>query len=361
MSAEPLSQRRRQFLGATAFTLAASRLGITAAQAASSTPQLPSAGNFPSLDGATGWINSAPLAPDALRGKIVLVNFCTYTCINWLRSLPYVRAWAHKYKDQGLVVIGVHTPEFGFEKDLGNVRRAIEVMRIDYPVAVDSDYAIWRAFNNDYWPALYFIDAQGKIRHHKFGEGDYEQSERIIQRLLGDATSATIDRSLVVPHPDGIEMAADWDTLKSPENYVGYERTENFASPGGAVPDLPHDYSAPSRLALNHWALNGNWTMGTPATASNRANGRIAYRFHARDLHLVLGPADPRKPVHFRVSIDGQPPQGRHGLDVDGKGAGVITVPRLYQLVRQPPPIVDRLFEIEFAEPGAQAFAFTFG
>ncbi len=296
-----------------------------------------------------------------LRGKVVLIDFWTYSCINWRRSLPYVRAWADKYKDQGLVVIGVHAPEFAFEKNVDNVRRAAKEVRVDYPIAIDSDHAIWRAFDNQYWPALYFVDAQGRIRHHQFGEGEYEQSEKIIQQLLAEAGSSGIGHELVSVDARGVEAAADWGSLKSPENYVGYERTENFASPGGAVLDKPRVYAAPARLRLNHWALSGDWTVEKQATVLNKANGRIAYRFHARDLHLVMGPAARGTSVRFRVLIDGQPPGAAHGIDVDDQGNGTVAEPRLYQLIRQPKPVADRQFEIEFLDSGVEAFAFTFG
>ncbi len=322
---------------------------------------LPVEGEFPSLGGATGWLNSQPLAPGDLRGKVVLVQFWTYTCINWLRTLAYVRAWSEKYKDHGLVVIGVHTPEFEFEHNLANVRRAAKDMRVDYPVAIDSNYAVWRAFANNYWPALYFIDAQGQIRHHHFGEGQYEMSEMVIQRLLAEAGSSGIGAELVSVDANGVEAAADWDNLRSPENYVGYDRTENFASPGGAVLNSRRVYSAPARLRLNQWALSGDWTMGNQATALNEANGRIANCFHARDLHLVMGPVVPGTSVPFRVLMDGQPPATAHGIDVDDQGNCTVTEPRLYQLIRQPRPIVDRQFMIEFLDPGVEAFAFTFG
>jgi thiol-disulfide isomerase/thioredoxin len=322
---------------------------------------LPVEGELPSLGGATGWLNSQPLTAEGLRGKVVLVQFWTYSCINWLRTLPYVRAWAEKYRDQGLVVIGVHTPEFAFEKDLDNVRWAAKDMRVDYPIATDNDYAVWRAFENQYWPALYFVDAKGKIRHHRFGEGDYEQSERIIQQLLAEAGSGGITPNLVSADARGIEAPADWGSLKSPENYVGYARTENFSSPGGTVQDRRHVYRAPDRLKLNHWALSGDWTMGKQATALNQANGRITYRFHGRDLHLVMGPAARGASVRFRVLIDGQPPGAAHGIDVDEQGYGTATEQRLYQLIRQPKPIADRQFEIEFLDSGVAAFAFTFG
>ena len=322
---------------------------------------LPVEGDLPSFNGANEWLNSPPLTAAGLRGKVVLIDFWTYTCINWLRTLPYVRAWAEKYKDQGLVVIGVHTPEFAFEKNVDNVRRAVKDIRIDYPVAIDNDYAVWRAFNNHYWPALYFVDAQGHIRHHQFGEGGYERSEMIIQQLLAEAGMGDTGHELVSDDARGVEAAADWSSLWSPETYVGYERTENFASPGGVVLDEPHVYAAPARLGLNEWSLAGDWTMGKQATVLNQANGRIAYRFHARDIHLVMGPAARGTSVRFRVLIDGQPPEAAHGIDVDEQGDGTATEQRLYQLIRQPKPIVDRQFEIEFLDPGVEAFAFTFG
>lgn len=328
---------------------------------ARTTLQLFAEGNLPSFSGATGWLNSQPLAPGMLRGKVVLVDFWTYTCINWLRTLPYVRAWSEKYKNQGLVVIGVHTPEFPFEHDLENVRRAAKELRVDYPIAVDSDYGVWRAFNNEYWPALYFVDAQGRIRHHQFGEGDYDQSEMIIQGLLRDAGARDIRDDLVSVDPRGPEAPADWATLKSPENYVGYERAEGFASSGGAAPDQRRVFAAPPQLALNQWALSGDWTIGRLATALNSAGGRIAYRFHARDLHLVMGPTVPGHLVRMRVHVDGHPPGASHGTDIDDHGNGVVSQQRLHQLIRQAKPIVDRTFEIEFLDPGVAAFAFTFG
>jgi thiol-disulfide isomerase/thioredoxin len=323
--------------------------------------RLPIEGELPSLGGATRWLNSPPLTTAGLRGKVVLIDVWTYTCINWLRSLPYVRAWAEKYKNQGLVVIGVHAPEFAFEKNIDNVRRAAKDMRVDYPIAIDNDYAIWRALKNEYWPALYFVDAQGRIRHHHFGEGEYEQSERIIQQLLAEAGIGGIGHELVSVDARGTEAAADWGSLQSPENYVGYERTENFASPGSAVLDKRRVYAVPARLRLNHWALSGDWTVGKQATVLNKANGRIAYRFHARDLHLVMGPAARGTSVRFRVLIDAKPPGAAHGLDVDAQGNGTVTEQRLYQLIRQPKPIADRQFEIEFLDSGVEAFAFTFG
>jgi thiol-disulfide isomerase/thioredoxin len=322
---------------------------------------LPVEGELPSLAGANGWLNSAPLTPAGLKGKVVLIDFWTYTCINWLRTLPYVRAWAEKYRNQGLVVIGVHTPEFGFEHKVDNVRRAAQEMRVDYPIALDPDYAVWRAFDNQYWPALYFVDAKGRIRHHKFGEGDYEQSERIIQQLLAENGNGAAAHDLVTVDPRGLEVAADWSSARSPENYVGYARAENFASPGGLVRDQPHRYEAPTRLKLNQWGLSGKWTVGKESTALNQANGRIVYRFHSRDLHLVMGPAAAGTSVRFRVLIDGKPPGAAHGGDVDEQGYGTVSEQRLYQLIRQPTPIGDRQFEIEFLGAGVEAFAFTFG
>jgi thiol-disulfide isomerase/thioredoxin len=323
--------------------------------------QLPIQGELPSLGGATGWLNSQPLTAASLRGKVVLIDVWTYTCINWLRQLPYVRAWAEKYKNQGLVVIGVHSPEFAFEKSVDNVRRAAKDLNVNYPIAIDSEYAIWRALKNEYWPALYFVDAQGRLRHHHFGEGEYGQSERIIQQLLAEAGSDAISPELVSVDARGVEAAADWGSLRSPENYVGYERTENFVSPGGAALDKRRTYVVPPRLRLNHWALSGDWTVGKQAIALNKANGRIAYRFHARDLHLVMGPTTRRTSVRFRVLIDGKPPGAAHGIDVDEQGNGTVTEQRMYQLIRQPKPIADRQFEIEFLGSGVEAFAFTFG
>lgn len=324
-------------------------------------PPLPVERELPSFAGATTWLNSPPLTAADLRGRVVLVEFGTYTCINWLRTLPYVHAWAEKYKDRGLVVIQVHAPEFEFEKHLDNVRRAVKRQGIDFAIAVDNEHAIWRAFNNQYWPALYFADAKGQIRHHQFGEGDYEQSEAVIQQLLAEAGKTDVSGEAVSVDGRGVEAAADWSDLRSPENYVGYERTENFASPGGAVADRRRNYAVPERLKLNHWALAGEWTMGRQATVLHQAGSRLVYRFHARDLHLVMGPATPGATVRFRVLIDGKAPGAAHGLDVDAEGNGTATEQRLYQLIRQPQPIADRLFEIEFLDPGVEVFAFTFG
>jgi len=323
--------------------------------------RLPVEGELPSFDGATGWLNSDPLTAAGLRGKVVLVNFWTYTCINWLRQLPYLRAWVAQYSGQGLVLIGVHTPEFGFEADVGNVRRAVQEMRIEYPVAIDSNYAVWSAFGNHYWPALYFADADGLLRHHQFGEGEYWQSETAIQQLLAESGSAEVGADPAKVDAVGIEVAAAWGTLGSPENYTGYQRTTNFSSPGGAVPSRRHTYSVPAPVLLNHWALSGDWTMSDETVTANAANGRIVCRFHARDLHMVMGPADSGATVRFRVLVDGQPPGGAHGVDIDVDGNGALTSQRLYQLVRQRDSITDRTFEIVFTDPGAQAYAFTFG
>jgi thiol-disulfide isomerase/thioredoxin len=323
--------------------------------------RLPVEGELRSFDGATGWLNSPPLTVADVRGNVVLVNFWTYTCINWLRQLPYLRAWHEKYSGQGLVILGVHTPEFGFESDVDNVSRAVREMSIRYPVALDSTYAVWRAFDNHYWPALYFGDAEGRVRHHHFGEGEYEQSEMILQQLLVEAGSADAGRELVSVEAHGAEVAADWADLRSPENYTGYERTRNFANANEAPPGRHHVYTAPAALTLNQWALSGNWTVADQAAMLNAADGQIAYRFHARDLHLVMGPAVPGAAVRFRVLIDGQPPGAARGDDVDEQGNGTLTEPRLHQLIRQPGPVTDRTLEITFLDPGVQVYAFTFG
>ena len=323
---------------------------------------LPVEGQLPSLAGASGWLNSSPLTAAGLRGKVVLVNFWTYTCINWLRQLPYVRAWAGKYQDDGLVVLGVHTPEFDVERDLENVRRAVKDLRVDYPVVIDNDYAIWDAFGNRYWPALYFVDAQGRIRHHRFGEGDYEQSEAIMQRLLTEAGVGRIGHELVSVDAGGVEAAADWDSLWSPENYLGYGRTENFASSNGAVLDTPHGYAAPGRLALNQWALAGNWTVGRQAIVLNQAEGRIALPLPRPRPAPGHGTGRHRgRRSGSGCGLDGQPPGAAHGTDLDDQGNGTLTQPRLYQLIRQPGPVSERTFEITFLDPGVQAYAFTFG
>jgi len=318
-------------------------------------------GELSSLGSATAWINSPPLSETTLKGKVVIVQFWTFTCINWLRTLPYVRAWAAKYKKAGLVVIGAHAPEFVFERNLDNVRRSVTEMTVDYPVAVDNDYAIWRAFNNRYWPALYLLDARGRIRHHQFGEGGYTEIEGMIQQLLTETGASDVERQLAPVSGRGIEADADWADLKSAENYVGTERTENFASPGGLTTDRSRSYGLPNALALNHWALGGNWTARKDSITLDEPNGRIAYRFHSRDLHLVMGPPMGARPVRYRVFLDGQLATTAHGIDVDEHGNGIAAEQRMHQLIRQPRPIVDRLFEIEFLDKGVQAFSFTFG
>jgi cytochrome c biogenesis protein CcdA/thiol-disulfide isomerase/thioredoxin len=321
---------------------------------------LPVEGRAPSLAGAVEWLNSPPLSVEGLKGKVVLVDFWTYSCINCLRALPYVRAWAEKYRDQGLVVIGVHAPEFAFEKDPANVKRAVADLGLTYPVAIDNNYAIWRAFDNHYWPAHYFIDAQGRIRHHHFGEGDYEGSEKVIQQLLAEAGASGAPAGIVKVAATGAQAAPDMAEVLSPETYLGYARAENFASPGGAAPNQAHVYSG-ADLRRNEWSLSGDWTIGEERAGLNRAGGAIAFRFHARDLHLVLGPGADGKPVRFRVRIDGAAPGDSAGADIDAQGEGVVSGERLYQLVRQKGGVRDRLFEIEFLDPGVRAYAFTFG
>ncbi|MGF6597876.1 cytochrome c biogenesis protein CcdA/thiol-disulfide isomerase/thioredoxin [Paraburkholderia sp. GAS448] len=325
---------------------------------------LPVEGVLPTLGGAVQWLNSPPLTAQGLRGKVVLVDFWTYSCINCLRTLPYVKAWAQKYKDQGLVVIGVHAPEFAFERNIENVKKATHDLGIDYPVAIDNNYAIWRALNNQYWPAHYFVDARGQIRYHHFGEGDDAQSEKVIQQLLTEAghpDAARIAAGLTNASVEGVQAAADSADLQSPETYIGYGRAENFASPGGETQDQPHTYTAPAQPALNDWGLGGTWKVGAEYATLAAASGRIVYQFHARDLHLVLGPGSDGKPVRFRVSIDGAPPGDAHGTDVTADGSGTVTGQRLYQLVRQTGDVKDHTFSIEFLDPGVEAYAFTFG
>jgi cytochrome c biogenesis protein CcdA/thiol-disulfide isomerase/thioredoxin len=321
---------------------------------------LPIEGAAPSLAGATEWLNSPPLTAEALKGKVVVVDFWTYSCINCLRAIPYVRAWAEKYKDQGLVVIGVHAPEFAFERNIGNVKKAVEELKIGYPVAIDNDYAIWRAFDNQYWPAHYFIDAEGRIRHHHFGEGDYEGSERVIQQLLAEAGMTGAAPGMVRVSASGVEAPSNEREVRSPETYIGYDRAERFVSPGGAIDGERHDYAI-GAPRLNEWALSGNWTIDKDKAVLDEQDGAIAYRFHARDLHLVLGPGLGGKPVRFRVTVDGVAPGENHGADVDSEGQGVVSEERLYQLIRQDGDIADRTFEIKFLDPGVKAYAFTFG
>jgi thiol-disulfide isomerase/thioredoxin len=332
-----MNAERRQFLATAAATIAAARLGLERAAGTRG-------GELASLQTATAWLNSEPLTAAGLRGKVVLVSFWTYTCINWLRTQPYLRAWAEKYRDRGLVVIGAHSPEFGFEKDIANVRRAAKSLDVSYPIAVDSDHSIWDGFDNQYWPALYFVDAKGKIRDHHFGEGGYDQSEKTIQQLLANAGFEGSRAELVSVTGSGLEAPADWSSLRSPESYLGSQRREN-AGEG----------------KLNHWTLSGDWAVGREEITLQRPGGKIEFRFHARDLHLVMGPATGGEPVRFRIRLDGESPGASHGLDIDDQGIGQITEPRLHQLIRQTGHIVDRTFEIEFLDAGAQAFVFTFG
>ncbi|OXI92304.1 MULTISPECIES: cytochrome c biogenesis protein DipZ [Burkholderia] len=325
---------------------------------------LPVEGTLPSLDGAVQWLNSPPLTAASLRGKVVLVDFWTYSCINCLRTLPYTTAWARKYAPYGLVVIGVHAPEFAFERDIGNVKKAVHDLGIDFPVAIDNRFTIWRAFNNEYWPAHYFVDAQGRVRRHHFGEGEYAESERAIQSLLAEAghpEALNVPIGLAGAPAKGALAAADSADVRSPETYVGYARAEAFMSPGGVVRDAAYHYAEPARPDLNDWGLAGMWQVGAERATLAAPAGRIVYRFHARDLHLVLGPGEDGKPVRFRVTLDGAAPGAAHGSDVDAQGYGTVTGQRLYQLVRQPGAIADRTFSIEFLDPGVNAYAFTFG
>ena len=360
---QPPVYSRRRFFGVAAMTVASAELAIMrfAKPAKPETSNTQAKGKLFSLDRATGWINSEPQSAMTLRGKVALVNFCTYTCINWLRSLPYVRAWATKYRGEGLVVVGVHTPEFSFEKDPGNVRRAISGMAIDYPVAMDNEYAIWNAFDNHYWPASYFIDREGNVRYHQFGEGQYELSERVIQQLLSESETASISRELVSVSSTGVEAAPDWVNLMSSENYLGYDRTKNFASPGPVALAKPLVYGFPPEWQLYTWALSGEWLLDRKAVVLKKAGGKIGCCFHARDLHLVMGPSTVRTPLRFRVQIDGLPPGDARGVDVDENGNGKVIEQRLYQLIRQRDEISDRLFTIEFLDSCVEAFAFTFG
>ena len=349
----------------TALASLAALLGCTAAGQFAAEAQQPSSivgsSPLPGLSGATGWINARPLTASTLKGKVVLIDFWTYSCINCLRALPYVRAWAAKYKNDGLVVIGVHTPEFDFEKEQPNVQKAVRKLGITYPVALDSNYAIWNAFHNQYWPAHYFIDASGKVRYEHFGEGDNDQSERWIQQLLAERAAKPMAVGTVSVRAEGVEAAADTDAVRSPETYIGYARAEDFASPGGIEHDKDHLYAAPAHPGLNDWGLSGNWIDHQQVAVLKTAGGKIIFRFHARDLHLVLGPTATGKPVHYRVTLDGRPPGANHGMDTDAQGNGVVIDHRLYQLVRQKGPIADRIFSIEFLDPGVQAFSFTFG
>jgi len=359
-----IGPNRRRFLESSIMAIVAAHLGLTGcanAQSNKSAIRLSSEGSMPSLTGATEWLNSAPLTPASLRGKVVLINFWTFSCINSLRQLPYLRAWAAKYKNQGLVVVGVQAPEFEFEKNLDDVRWARKSLELDYPIAIDNDHAIWRAFNNNAWPALYYVDATGRIRHHQLGEGNYDRAELVIQQLLAEIGNSSVAGGFASVDARGAEAPANWGSLRSPETYVGYERAESFASPGGAATNKSHTYALPARLKLNQWALSGDWTIHGQGAVLNKINGGISYRFHARDLHLVMGPARREASVRFRVLIDRQPPLAAHGGDVDPQGNGTIVEQRLYQLIRQPEPIADRQFDIEFLDAGAEVFVFTFG
>ena len=355
----------RELLGATLHGASGTSLEETSERDGVSlglTPEAeaPPRGVLTAFDTATEWLNSPPLTASGLRDRVVLVQFWTYTCINWLRTLSYVRAWYERYGHNGLTVVGVHTPEFGFESDVDNVRRAAKSLDVPYPIVIDSDYAIWTAFENHYWPALYFVGTNGRLRGHHFGEEDHERSERTIQRLLTEAGVGDVGNGLVSVDPAGLEVGADWDTLRTPETYVGYERTTNFASPGGFAGGR-NVYAIPPRLDLNEWALSGDWTVEGQAATSNESGGRIAFRFHARDLHLVMAPPASGVSVPFRVLLDGQPPGADHGTDVNEQGDGAATEPRLYQLVRQRGDVRERTFEIALEGPGIQAYAFTFG
>lgn len=325
------------------------------------TGRLPDEGALPTFSGATGWLNTDPLTPETLRGRVVLVDFWTYTCVNWLRTLPYVRAWVAKYAEQGLTVVGVHTPEFHFERDVDNIRTQSRALRVPYPIAIDSDYGVWNAFDNHYWPAVYIADAEGRIRYHHFGEGEYAMQEMVIQQLLLEAGAKDLDLDLVAVQPVGLEVAADYRTLRSPETYLGYGRGGGPASPDGLWADTPHVYAPPAGLGLNEWAPTGEWDIAQRAATSTAAGARLAFRFGARDVNLVMGPATPGAAIPFRVTLDGRPAEGAYGTDIEPNGTGVVNEQRTYQLIRQLAPITERVFEIEFLEPGAELYCFTFG
>jgi thiol-disulfide isomerase/thioredoxin len=324
-------------------------------------PALPVEGRQPSFAGATQWLNSEPLTPEGLRGRVVVVDFWTYTCVNWLRTLPYVRAWAARYADAGLAVVGVHTPEFGFERKVDNVIAQSGNLAVEYPVAVDNDYAVWEAFSNHFWPALYIADAEGRLRYHHFGEGEYAMTEMVIQQLLLEAGAEGIDQNLVMVEPHGLEVAADWRTLQSPETYLGYGQSNGFASLTHARPNVALHYAATPQLALNHWDLSGIWTVGQHAALLNKPGGRVAFEFHARDLNLVMGSESGSVPIPFRVFLDGEAADGAAGTDVTAGGHGTVMDQRCYQLIRQRGPIGKRRFEIEFLEAGVEVYCFTFG
>jgi thiol-disulfide isomerase/thioredoxin len=336
-------------------------LGSIAHRLAGDAAELPIEGRLASFDRATGWLHSEPLTPEVLRGRVVLVDFWTYTCVNWLRTLPYVRAWDARYRSQGLTVIGVHTPEFGFEHNVDNVIAQSNAFGVEYPIAVDSDYGVWRAFDNHFWPAIYLADAQGRIRFHHFGEGEYAMTEMAIQQLLLESGAVDVGPALVSVDPRGLEVAADYRSLRSPETYLGYGQATGFASPDGLREDQAHDYAAPPSLGLNYWAPTGTWTITDRAAVLARPGGRIAFRFQARDVNLVMGPAQSGEAIPFRVRLDGRPSDAAHGSDVGADGNGTVSEQRTYQLIRQPDPIAEHTFEIEFLDAGVEAYCFTFG
>ena len=324
-------------------------------------PELPIEGRLASFEGATGWLNSEPLTPEGLRGRVVLVDFWTYTCVNWLRTLPYVRVWAAKYREAGLTIVGVHTPEFGFERDVDNIVAESRTFGVEYPVAIDSEYGVWRAFANHFWPAVYIADGEGRIRFHHFGEGEYAMQEMVIQQLLRDLGAEGVDEDLVTVEPEGLEVAADWRTLQTPETYTGYGQSSGFAQDEVARYDEPQAYTGPASLPLNYWGLAGTWTVARHAAVLTEPAGRIAFQFHARDVNLVMGPAARGTSIPFRVYLDGRPATDSHGTDVGADGSGTLDAQRTYQLVRQPGLIAARRFEIEFLAAGAEAYCFTFG
>jgi thiol-disulfide isomerase/thioredoxin len=361
-----LTPTRRRFLGSAAMTMSLplGKRGLfrsIAHRLAGESLTLPDEGDLASFAGATGWLNSEPLTPEGLRGRVVLVDFWTYTCINWLRTLPYVRAWAEKYADAGLTVVGVHTPEFGFEHDVDNVTAQARNFGVGYPIALDNDYGVWRAFSNHYWPAVYLADVEGRIRYHHFGEGEYAATEMAIQQLLMDAGADGVEQDLVMVDPQGLEVAADWQTLRSPETYLGYGQSSGFDQENVARFDEPAVYDAPARLSINSWGLAGTWTVAEHAAVLNEPGGRVAFQFQARDLNLVMGPASKGASVPFRVFLDGQLAEGAYGTDVNPDGSGTAGDQRTYQLIRQTGPIASRRFEIEFGDAGVEAYCFTFG
>jgi thiol-disulfide isomerase/thioredoxin len=358
--ASPINQSRRRFLSAVATTFAAAEFATAEAGGTKSKTTLADEGPMPELGGAIGWLNSAPLDRKSLRGKVVLANFWTYTCINSLRPLPYVKGWAAKYKDAGLVVIGVHTPEFSFEKDRANVENALHDLKVQFPVAIDSNYRIWQAFHNEYWPAQYLIDGKGRIRYRHAGEGEYGEFERVIQELLKESGATGLDGTALTVSAGGVE-AAPGSNGQSPETYVGYRRAERFAPPGRLIQNSAKTYNAPARLSLNQWSLAGLWNVGAESAVLQTTPGKIAFRFHSRDLHLVLSPAKSGEPVRFKLKLDGATPSDSFGSDSAQDGAGEVREPRLYQFIRQRGRIEDRTFEIEFLDPGVQALVFTFG